>query len=374
MTLDPVTEKPFLLCLDDEAHNLDALERIFRKKYTVLKATDGQSALQLLASHPIVPIIISDQRMPEMSGVEFLERTINTHPDSVRILLTGYTDIESVIESVNKAQIYRYLTKPWDTTDLSNTVDQANEKFNLKKELRIKNEELTKALIELQQMDKAKSQFMILINHELKTPLTTILSFVAILKETLLSEEQSLFVDRINKSSEKLKKIVDDVLLVLRGELGTLTKNISQVQISDLIKNCPDEIKNNVKLKSQSITENLSLKEIKSDSQLLGTAFNRALHNATKFGTAHSEILIQSETNNNKNIISITNHGPKISEDVLNKIFQPFQLDENIMNHSVGMGLGLTICQTITKTLGGNLKIINLDDGVQVQFIFENRH
>ena len=123
------TDKPYLLCLDDEPDNLDALERIFRKNYSVLKATTPEQAFSILDNYPALSVIISDQRMPLITGVEFLEKSITSHPDTIRILLTGYTDIESVIDAVNKGQIYRYLTKPWDPVDLIHTVDQAAEKF-----------------------------------------------------------------------------------------------------------------------------------------------------------------------------------------------------------------------------------------------------
>jgi two-component system, sensor histidine kinase and response regulator len=364
-------EKPYLLCLDDESHNLDALERIFRKKFNVLKAIDGLTAFGFLNSYPHIPIIISDQRMPEISGVEFLEKSINTHPDSIRILLTGYTDIESVIESVNKAQIYRYLTKPWDAIDLSNTVDQALEKFYLRKEIGLKNAELELAYNELKQLDLAKSQFMILINHELKTPLTTILSFTELLKETLLSEEQTLFLDRINKSSDKLKKIIDDVLLILKGELETIIVKNQTMNVAELLKQIPQEIQKNLKLKNQTLVEDFSFSDLTTDPHLLTMAFHRALHNATKFGLAQSHIEVKTMTRNNKKIISLFNKGPAISQSVINKIFQPFQLDENIMNHSVGMGLGLTICHTILKSLGGTLEIKNVTEGVEVTFILK---
>src|SRR5699024_806867 len=105
-----------ILVVDDEADNVDALERLFRRKYNVLKATSGRQALELLADQK-VSLIVTDQRMPNMTGVEFLAESMKSHPETIRILLTGYTDIESVISAVNSGQIYRYLTKPWDPVD-----------------------------------------------------------------------------------------------------------------------------------------------------------------------------------------------------------------------------------------------------------------
>ena len=129
---EKLTDKPKILCVDDEIDNLDALERIFRKTYHVFKAISAKEATIVLKDHADISVIVSDQRMPGMSGVEFLENTVTTHPETIRILLTGYTDIESVITAINKGQIFRYITKPWDTADLMNTVVRAYEKFQLR--------------------------------------------------------------------------------------------------------------------------------------------------------------------------------------------------------------------------------------------------
>ncbi len=363
--------KPFLLCLDDEIDNLDALERIFRKKYTVLKALTPKEAFDHLDQHPNLAVIISDQRMPQITGVEFLEKSITTHPETVRILLTGYTDIDSVIGAVNQAQIYRYLTKPWDPVDLQNTVDQALERYLLREELKIKNIELENALFELKNLDHAKSQFMILINHELKTPLTSILSFAGLLKETVLSDEQNLFTDRITKSSEKLKNIIDDVLFIVKGEVGLIPIRNEAFKIESIFLEIPSEISASLKTKNQTLRFDLQKTDMISDPYLVKTALMRALHNATKFGKAHSDIKIKSLCEKNEIIVIIQNQGPQISQNILDKLLKPFMLDENMMNHSVGMGLGLTICQTLMKALHGRLAINNQDNGVSTEFYFQ---
>ncbi|MBC7421382.1 MAG: hybrid sensor histidine kinase/response regulator [Bdellovibrio sp.] len=364
-------EKPYLLCLDDETDNLDALERIFRRSYNVLKASTPEEAFNILDNQPDLAVIISDQRMPLITGVEFLEKSIVSHPDSVRILLTGYTDIESVIGAVNKGQIYRYLTKPWDPVDLLNTVDQGYEKYNLKNELKEKNKALEKALDDLRSLDKAKNQFMILINHELKTPLTTILSFTSLMKETLLSDEQKLFTDRIMRSSEKLKSIIDDVLLIVKGEVGLIPTRKDVINVESLLKDMPADISKLLNSKTQTLRMKSELETIELDPQLSKTAFFRALHNATKFGVANSEISVRVYQNvPYRIIIAIENKGPQISAQTIEKIMKPFQLDENIMNHSIGMGLGLTICHTLMKIQNGELKVTNHDGGVLVELLF----
>ncbi len=364
-------EKPTLLCLDDEPDNLDALERVFRKKYNVLKAVTPEQAFNVLDNYPDLAVIISDQRMPLITGVEFLEKSIMSHPDAVRILLTGYTDIESVIGAVNKGQIYRYLTKPWDPVDLLNSVDQGHEKLTLKNELKEKNRALEKALDDLRSLDKAKNQFMILINHELKTPLTTIMSFASLMKETSLSEEQKLFTDRIVRSSEKLKSIIDDVLLIVKGEVGLIPVRKDNVSADWLLKEIPADITQLANTKNQTIRMKSDFDSIEVDPVLTKTAFMRALHNATKFAAANSDINIDvTNSPTHRLAIRLQNSGPQISAQTIEKIMKPFQLDENIMNHSIGMGLGLTICQTLMKVQNGDLKVTNIEDGVVVELLF----
>ncbi len=363
--------KPTILCLDDENDNLDALERLFRKHFIVLKANSAEKAFEILDNRPDIAVIVSDQRMPVMTGVEFLEKSIVSHPDTSRILLTGYTDIESVIDAVNLGQIFRYLTKPWDPLDLINTVTQAANKYNLKLELREKNQKLEAALAELKQLDRAKNQFMILINHELKTPLTTILSFASLLKETELSDEQNLFTDRILRSSEKLKSIVDDVLLIVKGEVGLIPVKTAVLKPDAFISQLPPEVLNSMKSKNQTLKFDTKLETVEVDPQLTQTAFSRALHNATKFGRPDSEIIILCYGDSaHRAVISIENKGPQISEQLIENIMKPFQLDENVMNHSVGMGLGLTICNTLLKAQNGELRLINNSGGVSVFFNF----
>lgn len=360
--------KHTILCVDDELDNVEALERLFRKHYTVLKATSGAEGLKILDENPGVALIISDQRMPMMTGVEFLEKTQRSHPEALRILLTGYTDIESVIQAVNQGQIYRYLTKPWDSVDLLNTVSQAIQKYDISKELKKKNIELAKALNELKSLDKAKSNFMILINHELKTPLTSILSFIGLLNETQLDDEQKLFVNRISRGADKLKSIIEDVLLIVRAETNQLKATMTKVNFSNVEKLLNPEVTNVLQYKHQTLLEdNLEL-SASADRELIRQVLNRLVHNAAKFGIDNSEILVEAEKQDDQVIFSVINKGPQLEAPVIEKILRPFFIDEDVMNHSTGMGLGLSICQSILNLHHSKLRIENTEEGVCVSF------
>jgi two-component system response regulator HupR/HoxA len=120
-----------ILVIDDESASVDLLRITLGMDYPVYTATDGHTALALLGDHPEIALAIIDQRMPGMSGTEFIQKTIEPYPHLVRIILTGYTDVQSLIEAINAGRVYRYLTKPWNKDDLLVTVRQGLEVHRL---------------------------------------------------------------------------------------------------------------------------------------------------------------------------------------------------------------------------------------------------
>jgi serine phosphatase RsbU (regulator of sigma subunit)/CheY-like chemotaxis protein len=132
-----------LMVVDDEADNLDLLYRTFRRDFEVYKADSGLQALQVLEQAGEMAVIISDQRMPKMSGTEFLSRTVDRFPDTIRILLTAYTDVEDLVGAINAGKVFKYITKPWNPADLKTIVQQAVETYQV---LKRRTDELRRAL------------------------------------------------------------------------------------------------------------------------------------------------------------------------------------------------------------------------------------
>jgi serine phosphatase RsbU (regulator of sigma subunit)/CheY-like chemotaxis protein len=133
MTRGP-SRKLKLMVVDDEPDNLDLLFRTFRRDFKVYKAESALQALQVLDESGEMAIIISDQRMPEMNGTEFLGKTVDRFPDTIRILLTGYTDVEDLVEAINSGQVFKYITKPWNPEELKRVVQQASETYRFSKQ------------------------------------------------------------------------------------------------------------------------------------------------------------------------------------------------------------------------------------------------
>ncbi len=127
-------EKLKMLIVDDERDNLDLLYRSFRLDFQVLRSESAISALALLEKHGEVAIIISDQRMPEMLGTEFLGLVADRFPDTIRIVLTAYTDVKDLVDAINSGKVFKYITKPWNQQQLKDVIKQSAETYQVLKQ------------------------------------------------------------------------------------------------------------------------------------------------------------------------------------------------------------------------------------------------
>ena len=145
-----------ILIVDDEPANLRTLARLFRQDYEVLTAESGDDALALLGQHDVA-LLITDQRMPGMTGIELLKKTVPLRPRMVRIILTGYTDVDALVEAINCGQVYRYVAKPWDNEELRLTVRRALEHYEISRqgyELELVNRRLVARMQEIGELTK----------------------------------------------------------------------------------------------------------------------------------------------------------------------------------------------------------------------------
>jgi CheY-like chemotaxis protein len=127
-----------ILIVDDEEAILETMAFTFEDDYDVVTATSARQALQILDETPPIAAVITDQRMPEMTGVEFLARVCERHPNTTRIILTGYADGEAMVRAINEGHVYAYVTKPWEPEELKQLVHRAVEVHRL----RVQNESL----------------------------------------------------------------------------------------------------------------------------------------------------------------------------------------------------------------------------------------
>lgn len=345
--------QPTLVCIDDEAHNNEAIERLLRKKYQVFTATTPTEGLALIEKHK-PSVIISDQRMPQMTGVELLKQSVSISPNSVRILLTGYTDLESVIAAINEGEIYRYLTKPWDPSDLSLTVEKAVETYNLKSEVKRQN-------LELQSLDRLKSDFMILVTHELRTPLAGIASFVELLKEEVTHPDHKKYLKHIEKNTDRLKKLIEDILIITKLKTGDGQKKTEDVDV----KTSFEEVWNSKKL-SQNLKVQGDLGKLHAPPEQVREIFSRLVENVHQHGAPKSDVTLKSDGNS----LRLSNSTEKPITVNADKLLNSFTKSENIMNHTQGTGLGLNVVKALTEAMNGQMDIDIKDKNFSVILTF----
>lgn len=217
------------------------------------------------------------------------------------------------------------------------------------------------SLSQLQELDKAKTQFMMLINHELKTPLTNIINFTALLKVSKLNLEQEKYLAYIESSASILKKLIKESLDFIAAETGQLKLNKTIVSTPALLKKPLKKLQKKLKSKNQNLDLNIDSKKACLDVNIIQQILDHLLHNAVKFGPQDTAIQLSVTPLKDKNSLkfSISNMGKEIPKETIEKIFKPFVLNEHSMNHSQGFGLGLSLCQALLKVHGSKLSFSN---------------
>jgi len=196
-----VSEKIKILYIDDEPENLVGFKASLRFDYQILTAVNIPDAISCLDNNPGIRIIFCDQRMPGKTGVDFFEDIRVTHPLPVRIILTAYTDIESIIDAINKGHIFRYVQKPWSEADIIWAIDEANKFYMANSMLSVKNDELQKAYNEL-------NKFAYSVSHDIRGPLTGILGAINLAREIDDVDEMKAMLFLMEKSVQKLNTYV----------------------------------------------------------------------------------------------------------------------------------------------------------------------
>jgi response regulator RpfG family c-di-GMP phosphodiesterase len=133
-----------VLYIDDEVNNITSFKAAFRRLFNIFTAESAEEGRKIVEEEDI-HVILSDQRMPKTTGIEFFQSILDVYPDPIRVLITGYTDINAVIDAINLGQVYKYLTKPWNEDEVKNAINVSYEVYDLRK----KNKELTQKLIEM---------------------------------------------------------------------------------------------------------------------------------------------------------------------------------------------------------------------------------
>ena len=338
-----------VLYIDDEQNNLNGFKATFRFDYVFLIAVNIPQAYEHLKAHPDISVILCDQRMPDKTGVQFFEEMREEYDEPVRMLITGYTDIESVIDAVNRGHIFRYIKKPWTDSDIRSAIEEAN-KFYLTNSLLVaKNRELQSAYDEL-------GKFAYSVTHDVRGPLLSILGALDIAKNmedpNELREILEMMEDAIHKLDEYIKN-THEYYKLKRGLLEFETIDFNNVlkdmaslfRIAGKMENI--RFSSNVKQDQVFLSDEISIKMILNN--LLANAFNYQRKDASdKFVNVNIDVA------NNVAIISVQDNGIGIHESHINNIFTMFY---RATSEETGSGLGLYNVKDALNKLNGAIEV-----------------
>ena len=237
--------KPNILYVDDNETNLVLFEATFQNNYNVFTTDSGEKALEILEKNKFA-VIISDQRMPGMTGNELLEQVEEKFPDVMRFILTAYTDNNTVIESINKGKIYGFFTKPFDAATVKTAINKAIEVYHLREENKEMLIDLAKSNRELQEIDISKTRFLSEISNEIRTPINKIMSTIHVLKDKLETNELNELISFLDTSVSRLENFSNAAIQLAR--LNDRNHRIHPVNISvkELVELCIIEKKNDI--------------------------------------------------------------------------------------------------------------------------------
>jgi two-component system, sensor histidine kinase and response regulator len=336
-----------ILYIDDEKNNLIAFKALFRKDFNIYLAESAEAGLKIL-NESEVEIIITDQKMPGLTGVQFFESILQSHPDPVRILLTAFTDVESVIDAINRGQVFRYLRKPWDEQDLRMTIENGFELFKTKKELIEKNRELKKSNDEL-------NRFVYSASHELKSPLSTIFGIlkVALSEDTKNAE---IYFNMIRESASNLEALIKNIINYHKN--NSAEKDTKEINFQTIISEILKIYRSSHEISDINIKVNVEQEKIFiGDEFRIKLIISNLISNAIKYQKQSEDykyISIKTKATDDYVNFSIEDNGIGMDSECSPNIFNMFYRGTAI---NTGTGFGLYIAKEALNKIGGEILV-----------------
>ena len=365
------TEKPTLLVVDDEPEVLRSVYDLFRLDYRVLTALDGDEAVRILESNEVVQVVLSDQRMPGMSGVEVLRHARRLRPETTRLLFTAYTDVKAVVDAINQGSVFRYISKPWDADMLQSVVRQAVEQHDLiveKASLLTELQETNRRLVEA---NRLKGAFIEVASHELNTPVAIVLGMAQLWTLTQsehANDAERNWVARIHNAGKRLAATVERMLKLARADDLTQPLDRKPTELEPLIFAVITELGPFLRARRQRVettfAPNLGAADI-DPSKIADTLTNLAI-NAIKFTPDGGVIGISAAPEGLDSVrFEVSDQGIGIDPATSPFVFEPFFTGFDTMHHSSGeyefckrgMGLGLCLVKRFVEMHGGAVEV-----------------
>ncbi|MDQ6480758.1 hybrid sensor histidine kinase/response regulator [Dyadobacter sp. LHD-138] len=337
-----------ILYIDDEEHNLQSFKASFRKQYditTTISVVEAEEIMEKQEFH----VILADQRMPGMTGVQFFEKIRSKFPESIRILITGHTDISAAIDAINKGEVFRFIDKPWDYTYVENAITHAYDIFKTRAELKQRNQDLQKAYEEL-------DKFVYSASHDLRAPLMSVLGIVnlALMEEDVQSQNE--YLDLIKQSVKKLDTFIINIIDYYKNARGV--QSIAEINFQQLVNDVTEAIKFLPEFERINVITNISQTGVfYSDTMKLRIIFNNLITNAVKFQDTTKEnpfikLTINATPEHTK--ITFEDNGLGIKKNDVEKIFKMFY---RAGATNSGSGIGLYIVHEAITKLEGTINV-----------------
>jgi signal transduction histidine kinase len=340
-------EKIKILYIDDEVNNLTAFKASFRRSYEIYTAPSPFEAKNLLKDVD-VHLIIADQRMPGMTGVDFFNSVKEQYPDPIRVLLTGYTDIEALIDAINKGQIYRFIKKPWNEFELQNTIHNAFEIYSARKLLKEKIEMLEKTNDEL-------SRFIYSASHDLRSPLMSVLGIINLAKMDNSVTDPNGYMQMIETSIVRLDGFIQKIIEYYKN--SRLEPEYEKIDFKKIINEAVETCRH----QNPSIHFHIKIhqpEDFTGDAFRLGIILNNLISNAIKYQKPEEKnqtVNIIAKTEPHKAILTIEDNGIGILNEHLDNIFKMFFRTKN--SSKPGTGIGLYIVKEALTRIGGTISV-----------------
>lgn len=354
-----------VLLVDDEILNLTSLAGLLEDDYRVHIASSANDALQMLADPMLaaeIHVILSDQRMPGMTGVELLARSRTLKPDARRLLLTGYTDIDAIVGAINEAAIYKYLRKPIDSQELRLTLTRACESWQMEQDNQGLLAELRQAFAKLQLLDADKTAFLRYLAHEMNTPLNWLAAAQVIDREVLVEETREM-LGYVDQGQERLRGLIDAVLRYFQVAGLEIRPHAEQLDLSVLVSRQINQLQERFGQMVMIRLEQPVTLTLVSDGQLLGELLAHLLENAATHAVRDDgrrpEVQVQVQQWDRSVEITVANTGKTLTPEQLESLFQPFFFCGSA-HGAEGYGLSLATARALAVALGGELRATNM--------------
>ncbi|WP_026953438.1 hybrid sensor histidine kinase/response regulator [Algoriphagus mannitolivorans] len=335
-----------VLYIDDEDNNLKSFRASLRKDFKIFTAIDGEEGLKI-AQEEEVHVVIADQRMPGMTGTEFFEKMVRINPDPIRILLTGYSDIASVIDAINKGEVYRFIDKPWNIEQIKNSIKNAADIYFMRRELKEKNQKLQKLHTEM-------NQFVYSLSHELRGPLMSI-SGVSKLAKMEVSDPNVLeFFEMIDTATGKLDDFIYKMLDFYRST--KIDNKITEIHFREILDQQMQAFKEKFDLSGFHLDTQVNQETLFfSDDAKIRVILNNLFSNAVQFQKdqpGEKRISLTVNVHEGKALIVLEDNGIGIDERHREEVFNLFT---RATQKNVGTGLGLYMVKEAVEQMGGQI-------------------